>query len=130
MNSENSLNKSSEAIFTELSQAVERLKQQAKLRFDKTKNNSDDEYEQAYIQGFFFGQMASLEDCYNLFTPLLSKACQENGSANLALKQQLRVVVKIIDDLTEKVNNNQPLEQYLDLIKDTISLIKESYKNI
>lgn len=133
MNAPGSLNKSADSVFTELSQAVERLKQGARDRFNNDKNGSEDEYELAYLRGYFFGQLAALEDCYNLFVPFLSKISNENKDANLALKQQLSVAIKIIDDFVEKIQtceSNKKLFEYITLIEGTISLIKESSKNI
>ncbi|HVI41603.1 MAG TPA: hypothetical protein VM577_13200 [Anaerovoracaceae bacterium] len=133
MNNPGSLNKPTASVFTELSQAVERLKQSARDKFNNDKNGSEDEYELAYLRGYFFGQLAALEDCYNLFVPFLSKISNENKDANLALKQQLMVAVKIVDDFVEKIEDNQSLralQEYITLIEGTISLIKESSKNI
>ena len=130
MNDKDISNKPGDSLFIELQQAVERLKQQANDNFRDHRNGFEDDYEVAYMRGYLFGQLASLEDCYNLFSEFLSRISQNDKKAINVLKQQINVSIKIIEDLTEKIRTDQPTKEYIELIQETISLIKNSSKNI
>ena len=119
-----------QALMLELKTSIDKLKSESKEKYDKTKGNTDDEYELAYARGYYFGQLASLEDCTNLFGILLESIQKNNKVTVDILKQQITVMIKIVEDLSAKVNANESVIEFVDSIQNVVALVKNNINNL
>lgn len=130
MDLEHNKSNSSSALLFELKSSIKKLKLAAKEQYDKCHNLTEDEYELAYARGYYFGQLAALEDCFNLFEVLLYSSKKEDKITIEILKQQIFVLVKIVEDISIKIKNNEPTEKIIDSVQNVVSLIKNNIENL
>lgn len=117
-------------LLSELKISIDKLKSESKDKYNKIKGSTEDEYELAYARGYYFGQLASLEDCVNLFGILL-KSIQKNNKITVdILKQQITVMIKVIEDLSFKVKANEPITEFVDSIQNVVLLVKTNISNL
>lgn len=131
MSQDEALNKDN-SVFAELSETIDKLKNKAKEDFNQKRNGFEDDYEIAYLRGYLFGQLATFEDCYNLFATMLRKLSNNQSDKDIIimLKQQLIVSLNIINTIYQKNTDKEPIEEYLKLTENAVFLIKEASGNV
>ena len=130
MNTESNKVNEFQALLLELNVSIDKLKSESKDKYNKIKSNTEDQYELAYARGYYFGQLATLEDCANLFGILLTSTQKNNKVTIDVLKQQITVMIKIIEDLSVKVKSNEPITEFVNSVQNVVSLVKNNINNL
>jgi hypothetical protein len=108
---------------------IDRLKSQAKEKYKKdialAASNSEEDisYDTSYLRGYYFGQVAALEDCYHLMVTLSDGLRTASSSERKMLLQQFTASISIIQMLLGGLQDPECIasaKEYLTSITDEL----------